>query len=129
MQRDISGVGNQGSESCRVGENAVLRVGEVAQGSPSNPEPMDLYHGQRNEQRGDFTEARVSSSRHGGAELELECISTGVDESHQAVAILVRLTPEFDMKRRYSLRCGGTRRAKLLGARIIFRLNDPSVGE
>ena len=62
------GVGNQGSESCRVGENAVLGVGEVVQGSPCTPEPMDLYNGQMEAQRRDFTKARVITSRH-GAEL------------------------------------------------------------
>jgi hypothetical protein len=107
------GVGNQGSESCRVGENAVLGVGEVVQGSPSTPEPMDLYNGQMEAQRRDFTKARVSTSRQGGAELEHECIFTDGDEPHHAVAILVRLAPQFEMKRRYSLRCGGTRREKL----------------
>ena len=92
-----SRVGNQGSEFCRVGENAVLGVGEVVQGSPSTPEPMDLYNDQMEAQRRDFTKARVSTSRHGGAELEHECIFTDGDEPYHAVAILVRLAPEFDM--------------------------------
>ena len=91
------GVANQGSASCRVGENAVLGVGEVVQGSPSTPEPMDLHNGQREAQRRDFTKARVSTSRHGGAELEHECILKDGDEPHHAVAILVRLANEFDM--------------------------------
>ena len=91
------GVGNQGSESCRVGENAVLGVGEVVQGSPSTPEPMDLHNGQREAQRMDFTKARLSTSRHVGAELEHECILEVGDEPHHAVAILVRLCPQFEM--------------------------------
>ena len=91
------GVGNQGSESCRVGENAVLGVGEVVQGSPSTPEPMDLHNGQREAQRRDFTKARVSTSKHGGVELEHRCILKVGDEPHHAVAILVRLSPQFEM--------------------------------
>ena len=111
------GVGNQGSESCRVGENAVLSVGEVVQGSPSTLELMDLHNGQREAQRRDFTKARVSTSKHGGVELEHGCILKDGDEPHHAVAILVRLANEFEMKRRYSLRCGGTCREKLPDAR------------